>query len=146
MVAISRILSFLMGGLPAAALALGKIQVENAAVGQKTLIITVDDSILTPDLAKLKIEGYEIEQAVFIDEKSDAPIQLSPHFIDMTAPGNGRILDFLPTPGLLVLDWPPSISPIPAMSSVIPPSAAFSGRWSRWRAAPSPACSGASGP
>ena len=41
-----RILGFLAGVLPGLALGLGKIHVENAKVGERTLILTVDDSIL----------------------------------------------------------------------------------------------------
>lgn len=100
-----------MGGLPATILALGKIQVENAVVGERTLIITVDDSILTPDLGKLQIEGYEIEQAVFVDEKPAFPLVMNPAFVDLTAPGRGRILDYLPTSGLMVLEWPADLQP-----------------------------------
>ena len=60
----------------------------------------------TPDLSKLRIDGYEIEQAVFVDENADAPIVLQPAFVDMTAPDNGRIVEYLPSPGVVILDWP----------------------------------------
>lgn len=106
-----RLLCFLLSGIPALATALGKIEVEKAMVGQRTLVITVDDSIFTPDLAKLQVEGYEIENAVFLNEKEEDPLVLNPNFMDMTAPGNGRVLDFLPTPGLLVVDWPADFLP-----------------------------------
>src|SRR5688500_14721119 len=105
-----RILGLLMGGLPALALALPKIHVERAQVGQRVLEITIDDSIMTPDLSKLKIEGYEIEDAVFVDEKSDGLV-LNPRYLDLTIPGSGKTLEYLPTPGILVLDLPAGMIP-----------------------------------
>lgn len=112
-----RYLGLLVGSLPVLAMALGKIQVETAVVGQKTLVITVDDSILTPDLGKLQIEGYEIENAVFLDEKEDSPIQFMPGYLDMTAPGNGRILEFLPSPGVVILDAP--VDHVPQVGGIL---------------------------
>lgn len=94
---------FLAGFLPALAPAMSRIHVEGAQVGQRVLEITIDDSILTPDLSKLTIEGYEIEEAVFIDQ---APFELNPQYFDLTAPGVGKVVEFLPTPGVLVLDLP----------------------------------------
>ncbi len=100
------ILGLFAGALPGLAMALGKIQVENAKVGEKTLYLTVDDSILPPDLGKLRIEGYDIEQAVFVEEDEDIPFVLQPAFVDMTAPGGGRIVEYSAASGLLVLEWP----------------------------------------
>ncbi|HLP40687.1 MAG TPA: SUMF1/EgtB/PvdO family nonheme iron enzyme [Fibrobacteria bacterium] len=102
-----------VAGMPAVALAMSKLTVENAAVGQKTLVLTVDDSIHTPDLGKLLIEGYSVENAVFLDEGDAGPIQFTPQYLDMTLPGNGRIVDFHPAPGVVVLDAPTAFVPQP---------------------------------
>src|SRR5687768_12671195 len=116
MVRSCRFLCLLVGGLPALVMALEKIEVQNAVVGQKTLIITVDDSIFTPDLGKLQIEGYEIENAVFLDEK-DGAIQFMPGYLDMTSPANGRIMEFLPSPGVVILDAP--VDHVPQVGGIL---------------------------
>jgi hypothetical protein len=108
MVRICRTLGCLVGLSPALVPAMSKISVEGAQVGQRVLEITIDDSILTPDLSKLKIEGYEIEEAVFVDE---SPFELHPLYHDLTAPGHGKAVEFLSTPGLLVLDLPAAMVP-----------------------------------
>ena len=36
-------------------------------------IITIDDSIQAPDLSKIRVEGYEIENAVFVEEMGRNP-------------------------------------------------------------------------
>jgi formylglycine-generating enzyme required for sulfatase activity len=103
-------------GLASGASALGQLQVENAAVGQRTLVITVDDSIQAPDLSKIRIEGYEIENAVFVEE-AGAPTRFSANYIDMTLPGNGKVVEFVATPGTLVLELPDGM--VPTAGSII---------------------------
>ena len=49
--------TLLAAGFAMSAHGLGQLQVENAAVGQRTIIITIDDSVLTPDLSKIRVEG-----------------------------------------------------------------------------------------
>ncbi len=103
---------FAVAGLCSGALALGALQVENAAVGQHTLVITVDDSIQAPDLAKIRVEGYEIENAAFVEEMGSTPTQFAPNYLDLTLPGNGKVVDYVATPGTLVLDLPEGSVPV----------------------------------
>jgi sulfatase modifying factor 1 len=102
----------LIAGLSPRAFALGQLQVENAAVGQRTLIITIDDSVRTPDLSKIRVEGYEIENAVFVEEMSPEPIRFAKNFIDMTLPGRGRVIEYVATPGTLIVDLPSADVPV----------------------------------
>jgi formylglycine-generating enzyme len=95
-----------VAGLCSGAMALGALQIDNAAVGQRTLVITVDDSIQAPDLSKIRVEGYEIENVVFVEEMGPASTVFTANYLDMTLPGNGKVVDYLPTPGTLVLDLP----------------------------------------
>lgn len=108
MVGLRRTLGLWVAFLPVLSPAMSKIHVEGAQVGQRVLEITIDDSILTPDLSKLKIEGYEIEEAVFVDQ---TPFEFNPLYLDLTAPGNGKVVEFLPTPGILVIDLPAAFIP-----------------------------------
>ncbi|MEO6095349.1 MAG: SUMF1/EgtB/PvdO family nonheme iron enzyme [Fibrobacteria bacterium] len=103
---------FVIAGGPSRAYALGPLQVENAAVGQRTLIITFDDSVRAPDLSKIRVEGYEIENAVFVEEMSPEPIRFSKDFIDMTLPGRGRVIEFSAAAGTLILDLPSADVPV----------------------------------
>jgi formylglycine-generating enzyme required for sulfatase activity len=105
-----RHLVFAVAGLASGASALGQLQVENASVGQRTLVITVDDSIQAPDLSKIRVEGYEIENAVFVEE-AGAPTRFSANYLDMTLPGNGKVVEFVATPGTLVLELPDGVMP-----------------------------------
>src|SRR3954465_11105737 len=91
--------------LASGASALGQLQVENAIVGQRVLVLTVDDSIQAPDLSKLRVDGYEIENAMFVEE-SDSATRFAPNYLDMTDPAHGRILEFAPTPGSLMVEFP----------------------------------------
>jgi hypothetical protein len=93
-----------------AAGALSQLQIENAAVGQRVLVLTVDDSIRAPDLSKLRVDGYEIENALFVEE-SDSATRLAPNYLDMTDPAHGRILEFAPTPGSLMVEFPIGFTP-----------------------------------
>lgn len=102
--------ALLAATLASAACALSQLQVENAAVGQRVLILTVDDSIQTPDLSKLRVDGYEIENALFVEE-SDSATRLAPNYLDMTDPAHGRILEFAPTPGSLMVEFPIGFTP-----------------------------------
>ncbi|MDB5104194.1 MAG: hypothetical protein JWP91_1883 [Fibrobacteres bacterium] len=110
-------IGILVAGLSSGAMALGHLQVENAAVGQRTLIITVDDSIQVPDISKIRVEGYEIENAVFVEERSPDPIRFSPEYIDLTLPGAGRVVEYVATPGTLILELP--ADQVPFVGNVI---------------------------
>jgi formylglycine-generating enzyme required for sulfatase activity len=101
----------ILAGLSSGALALGTLHVENAAVGGRTLVITIDDSIQAPDLSKIRVEGYEIENAVFVEEMSPEPIRFSPDYVDLTLPGRGRVIEFVATPGTLIVELPSSETP-----------------------------------
>ncbi|MDB5051786.1 MAG: hypothetical protein JWO30_4857 [Fibrobacteres bacterium] len=108
---------FAVVGVSSGALALGQLQVENAVVGQRTLIITVDDSIQAPDLAKIRVEGYEIENAVFIEEMGPEPTRFAPNYFDMTLPGSGKVIEYAPTPGTMILELPEGA--VPLMGSIV---------------------------
>ncbi|MEO7426558.1 MAG: SUMF1/EgtB/PvdO family nonheme iron enzyme [Fibrobacteria bacterium] len=101
-----------VAGISSGAFALGALQIENAAVGQRTLVITVDDSIRAPDLSKIRVEGYEIENAVFVEEMGPTPTLFTANYLDLTLPGNGKVVDYVPTPGTLVLDLPEGSIPV----------------------------------
>src|SRR3954470_7525322 len=94
--------ALVLTALSSGAYALGHMQVTNGGVGQKTLIITVDDSIKTPDLSKLQIDGYEIESAVFVEESDLAPTQFTPNYLDLTLPDSGKVVDYVATSGTLI--------------------------------------------
>ena len=106
---------FMIGllGLSSGAFALGQIQVEKAAVGDRVLILTVDDSIQAPDLSKLQIDGYTVENAVFVEDLNPEPTRFSPNYLDLTLPGNGKVIDYVPTPGTMVVDLPSTFTPQP---------------------------------
>lgn len=87
------------------AFALGHLQVDHATVGSRTLILTVDDSIKAPDLAKLRIDGYAIENALFVEE-SDSGTRFAPGYVDMTDSAQGRILEYAPGPGTVSAEFP----------------------------------------
>lgn len=106
---------------PAAFLATGahglsQLQIENAAVGRSTLIITIDDSVRAPDLSKIRVEGYEIENALFVEESGPAP-RFAPNYIDLTAPGKGKVVEYAPGPGTLILEMP--IGSVPLVGAVL---------------------------
>ncbi|GEM_PF-1634392 len=103
---------FIVAGLSSGALALGTLQVENAAVGQRTLILTIDDSIQSPDLSKIRVEGYEVENAVFVEEMSPDPIRFAPNYIDLTLPGRGKVIEYVATPGTLIVELPADDAPM----------------------------------
>ncbi len=98
-------------GFSSGAFALGQIQVENAAVGQRTLVITFDDSVQSPDLSKIRVEGYEIENAIFVEELGAAPTRFTAGFLDLTLPGQGKIIEYAPTPGSMILELPTGVLP-----------------------------------
>jgi formylglycine-generating enzyme required for sulfatase activity len=104
-------------GLSSGALALGTMQVENAAVGQRTIILTLDDSIQSPDLSKIRVEGYEIENAVFIEEMGPAPTRFVPNYMDMTLAGAGKVVEFVSTPGTMVVELPQGS--VPSVGTII---------------------------
>jgi formylglycine-generating enzyme required for sulfatase activity len=104
----------LLLGLCPGVSALGALQIESAAVGDRTIVITVDDSIKAPDLGKIQVEGYSIENAAFVEEGDDS-VRLSPDLVDLTAPGQGRIIDFASDPGLLILDASVDFIPRPGL-------------------------------
>ena len=99
-------------GLLSGVFAIGQIHVENPAVGDRMLILTLEDSVLAPDLSKLQVEGYEIENAVFIEEMNPQPTRFAPNYMDLTLPGNGRIVDYVPTPGTIVIELPATMTPL----------------------------------
>lgn len=99
-----------VAGFASAASALSQLQVENATVGSRVLVLTVDDSIQAPDLSKLRVDGYEIENALFVEE-SDSATRLAPNYLDMTDPTHGRILEYAPVPGSLMVEFPIGFTP-----------------------------------
>ena len=120
--------SLMAAGLCSGAMALGQLQVDNAAVGQRTLVITVDDSIQAPDLSKIRIDGYEIENAVFVEENGAEPTHFASNYLDMTLPGNGKVVDYVPTPGTIVLELPEGTVP---MAGTIVADTSFGGIFRR---------------
>ncbi len=66
------------------------LQVEEAEVGGHLVSLTFDDSVVTPDLSSLRIEGYGLAAAAFVEE-SDS-LSLSPDLWDLTLPGSPRLL------------------------------------------------------
>jgi hypothetical protein len=104
--------ALLAAAFGSSAFALGQLHVENAAVGQRTLILTVDDSIVTPDLSKLRVDGYEIENALFVDEQGPGT-RFAPGYIDLTNPAQGRTLEYAPGPGSLLVEMPEGVTPFP---------------------------------
>lgn len=112
-----RLLTCVFLTLASGAFALSSITVEKASVGSRELVLTFDDSILAPDLSKLQIEGYSIENAVFIEEMDSIPTRFAPKYLDLTLPGNGTTLNYLPTPGTLFVDLPDSL--VPQVGAVI---------------------------
>ena len=107
---IYRSLAFLVSALGSSAFALGTLTVEPAQVGQKVLILSVDDSIRIPDLSKLRIDGYEIENAVFVEDLADS-IRFSPNYLDLTTLSNGRVLEFAPSQGQIILETQGAVLP-----------------------------------
>ncbi len=102
--------ALLAAALVSGASALGQLQVERAAVGQRILVLTVDDSIQAPDLSKLRIDGYEIENAMFVDEAGPGT-RFAPGYLDMTDSEKGRILEYAPVPGSLLVEFPAAFAP-----------------------------------
>lgn len=108
---------FALVGLSSGALALGTMQVENAVVGQRTIILTLEDSIQAPDLSKIRVEGYEIENAVFIEEMGPSPTRFAPNYMDMTLAGAGKVVEYVPAPGTMVIELPQGS--VPAVGALI---------------------------
>ncbi|MDQ2999737.1 MAG: formylglycine-generating enzyme family protein [Fibrobacterota bacterium] len=108
---------FLVVGLSSGALALGTMQVENAVVGQRTIILTIEDSIQAPDLSKIRVEGYEIESAVFIEEMGTLPTRFVHNYMDLTLAGAGKVVEYVPTLGTMILELPQGS--VPSVGSII---------------------------
>ena len=106
MATMRRLFIFAILCVGSAAFAAGEIHVEKAAVGDRTLTLTFDDSIQAPDLSKLQIGDYEIENAVFVEEMNPYPTLFAPTYLDLTLPDNGKVVNFLPSSGTLIVDMP----------------------------------------
>ncbi len=94
------------------------LRVEQAEPGSRLITVSFDDSIRTPDLASVRVDGYSVEHAIFLEE-SDT-LALSPMLWDLTLPGFPRLLrrdesdsttflmetppDWAPWPGVILAD------------------------------------------
>lgn len=93
------------------AFALSQLQVESGSVGDKYIVLTVDDSIQAPNLSNLQVEGYTVENAVFVEDQDPAPTVFGANYYNLNLAKSGKVVDFIPSLGLLTLNLPESVSP-----------------------------------
>jgi sulfatase modifying factor 1 len=94
------------------------LHLEEAGVGGRRVVASFDDSVLAPDLNSIRLKGYDIEHAAFVEE-SDT-MELSADLWDLTAPNAPRMIqrsnsdstlflieapsDWVPRPGVIFTD------------------------------------------
>ncbi len=83
------------------------LTVDQIIPGQKVLGITLHDSIETPDLSQISVEGYEVENAVFVQDNDPLlPVLLNEYVIDVTAFPDFQVVDFQPELQTLIVRSP----------------------------------------
>ncbi len=80
-----------LAGFSSLGLAFDPFKLDTTFVGQKILTVSLEDSILSPDLSKINLKGYDIDNAIFIDENDSVPYKLSPDLIDFSQHKSLRI-------------------------------------------------------
>ncbi len=100
------VLTFLL--LCASALSANEhMTIDQIMPGHKLLGITLHDSVEVPDLSQVSVEGYEIENAVFVQENDvNLPTLFSDKVIDLASHPEIRIVLFQPEHNLLVVESP----------------------------------------
>jgi hypothetical protein len=73
------------------------LTVDQIIPGQNVLGITLHDSIPTPDLSQIYVEGYEVENAVFVQENDpNLPTLIREYVVDFAALPDFQVINFQP--------------------------------------------------